>query len=192
VGYSSRVGVREGTTQGWGMAQFVNPYAFVRHVPELARKSPAGHAQMADGQLSGVLKVTLTARTPLLIGGYGKPGQEGCEIPRRKDGTAMVPGSGVMGAVRSLHEALTGSCLRVLNTDFVPVHRHPASTSVTTDVDLRLAVVTKVDAEGRAALVALCEEWIFFREGTIACPGQVTACSITVRAGRGRRCQEQP
>jgi MinD-like ATPase involved in chromosome partitioning or flagellar assembly len=155
------VGVGVGTDPGVGMAQFVNPYTFVQHVPEPERKPPVGHAFLGDGQLSGVLKVTLTARTPLLIGGYGRPDQEGCDIPRRKDGIAMVPGSGVLGAVRSLHEALAGGCLRVLNTDFVPVHRHPASTSVTTDVDLRLAVVTKVDGDGRAVRVALCEEWIW-------------------------------
>jgi hypothetical protein len=152
------------------MAQFVNPYTFVRHVPEPAREAPAGHAVMAEGQLSGALKITLTARTPLLIGGYGKPDEDGCEIPRRKDGTAMVPGSGLMGSVRSLHEALTGSCLRVLDTGFVPVHRHPASTSVTTEVDLHLAVVTKADAKGRAVRVALCEEWIWIPAGLL--PGK--------------------
>ncbi len=46
----------------------------------------------------------------------------------------MIPGSGFLGAVRSVHEALAGGCLRVLNTDWVAVHRHPASPSVAKDL----------------------------------------------------------
>jgi hypothetical protein len=112
---------------------------------------------MAAGRLSGSLKVTLTARTPLLIGGYGTP--EVPDVPRRADGspgTPMVPGSGLMGAVRSLHEALAGGCMRVLDSDWVPAHRHPASSAET--ADLRLAVVTEVGADGRALKVGLCAE----------------------------------
>jgi hypothetical protein len=114
---------------------------------------------MRPGQLSGVLKITLTARTPLLIGGFSGKGVEQRDVPRRADGKAMVPGSGLMGAVRSLHEALAGGCLRILNGDWVPAHRHPATTSETRD--LRLAVVTAVDADGRATRVALCDDWIW-------------------------------
>ena len=144
------------------MARFVNPYTFVPQVPVPQREPPAGHAMMGDGRLSGVLKVTLTARTPLLIGGSGRresDGEEYQDLPRRADGTVMVPGSGLMGAVRSGHEALAGGCLRVLDRDRVPVHRHPATTAETRD--LRLAVVTRVDADGRAEQVALCDEWVW-------------------------------
>jgi hypothetical protein len=117
---------------------------------------------MRPDQLSGVLKITLTARTPLLIGGFSSQGPDGGEqrdVPRRADGKAMVPGSGLKGAVRSLHEALAGGCLRILNGDWVPVHRHPATTAETRD--LGLAVVTAVDADGRATRVSLCDEWIW-------------------------------
>ena len=147
---------------GGGMAHFVNPYTFVPHVPEPQRGCPAGHDAMGAGQLSGVLKITLTARTPLLIGGFTRQGPDGTQerdVPRRADGTVMVPGSGLMGAVRSVHEALAGGCLRVLDSDRAPVHRHPANTSETRD--LRLAVVTHVDAAGRAVRVALCDEWMW-------------------------------
>lgn len=144
------------------MARFVNPYTFVPQVPVPQREAPAGHAMMGDDCLSGVLKITLTARTPLLIGGFGShesDGEEYQNLPRRADGTVIVPGSGLMGAVRSVHEALAGGCLRVLDRDRVPVHRHPANAAETRD--LRLAVVTRVDADGRAEQVALCDEWVW-------------------------------
>ena len=101
----------------WIVVRFVNPYTFVRQAPEPVRQAPAGHAVMGEGRFCGVIEVTLTAQTPLLIGGF--PGQESGEpdVPRRStvDRTAIVPGSGLMGAVRSMHEALAGGCLRVLD-----------------------------------------------------------------------------
>jgi hypothetical protein len=147
---------------GVAVARFVNPYTFVPQAPEPRRRPPAGHDMMRPDQLSGVLKITLTARTPLLIGGFNLQGPDGKnqrDVPRRADGKAMVPGSGLMGAVRSLHEALAGGCLRILNSDWVPVHRHPATTAETRD--LKLAVVTAVDADGRATRVTLCDDWIW-------------------------------
>ena len=144
------------------MTRFVNPYTFVPQVPAPQRGCPAGHDMMRSGHISGVLKITLTARTPLLIGGFSNReagGADEGELPRRADGTVMVPGSGLMGAVRSVHEALAGGCLRILDRDRIPVHRHPATTAETRN--LRLAVVTRVDAEGRATKVALCDEWVW-------------------------------
>lgn len=139
------------------MAQFVNPYTFVPLGASVERHAPSGHAQLARGNLSGFLAITLTARTPLLIGGYGS--KEKPELPRRaSDEKVIIPGSGLMGAVRSLHETFVGGCMRVLDTGFVPAHRHPASTSVTRD--LRLAVVSDVK-NGQATRVALCDDWIW-------------------------------
>lgn len=129
------------------------------------RKPPAGHAVMGAERFSGVLRVTVTAKTPLLIGGFTEKQGDGSEktvLPRRKkpDGTVMIPGSGLAGAVRSVHEALVGGCLRVLDLNRAPVHRHPANIRETEN--LSLAVVTKVDDEGRATEVALCERprWV--------------------------------
>lgn len=142
------------------MAIFVNPYTFVPHVVSPERHAPAGHAAMEADRFSGVLEVTLTARTPLLVGGFPAGGPAGSDVkglPRRKDGTVMIPGSGLMGAVRSLHEVLAGGCLRVVDPGWVPVHRHPATTAET--ADLRLAVVWEVD-EGQAKSVALCDDWM--------------------------------
>lgn len=144
------------------MARFVNPYTFVPHAAQPERMAPAGHSAMGEGRFSGVLEITLTARTPLLIGGFGRKEQDGSEtalLPHRQKpaGSVMIPGSGMMGAVRSVHEALAGGCLRVLDTERVPVHRHPANSNQTDY--LHLAVVTKVDGEGRPTETALCDGW---------------------------------
>ena len=142
------------------MTRFVNPYTFVPHARLPERGKPNGHAKMLQEHLSGVLNVTLTARTPLLIGGFSDNGKP--DVPRRSgDRRAIVPGSGLLGAVRSLHEALAGGCLRVLDTERVPVHRHPANISETRD--LRLAVVSDVDG-GRATEVRLCDNWVWIPE----------------------------
>ena len=155
----------------WGLrvAEFVNPYTFVPHVAVPERKAPAGHALMAEGRLSGVLKVTVTAKTPLLIGGFTRDKADGAKVgdlPRRKDpaGRVMIPGSGLMGSVRSVHEALAGGCMRILDLDWVPVHRHPANADETKN--LHLAVVTKVDG-GKATEVALCDRWHWVPAGLL-------------------------
>lgn len=140
------------------MATFVNPYTFVSNVASPTRHRPAGHAAMGEDRFSGTLEVTVTARTPLLIGGFSAEGAEVKGLPRRQDGTVMIPGSGLMGPVRSLHEALTGSCLRIVDTERVPVHRHPVNAELTRG--LVLAVVDEVDGEGRARSVRLCGDWV--------------------------------
>jgi CRISPR/Cas system CSM-associated protein Csm3 (group 7 of RAMP superfamily) len=139
------------------MVAFVNPYTFVPLDVSPERDRPAGHAVMGEDRFSGVLEVAVTAKTPLLIGGFPSGDAEVRVLPRRKDGTVIIPGSGLMGAVRSLHEALTGSCLRIVDLEWVPVHRHPPATSETGS--LRLAVVCDVDGEGRARSVRLCDDW---------------------------------
>lgn len=151
------------------MAEFVNPYTFVPHVAVPERKPPAGHALMAGGRFSGLLKVTVTAKTPLLIGGFTRDEADGSksgDLPRRRDpaGRVMIPGSGLMGAVRSVHEALTGGCMRVLDLNRVPVHRHPANMDETEN--LHLAVVTRVDS-GKATQIALCDRWHWVPAGLL-------------------------
>jgi CRISPR/Cas system CSM-associated protein Csm3 (group 7 of RAMP superfamily) len=144
------------------MAVFVNPYTFVPHVETPERRKPAGHAAMGEKRFSGILEVTVTAKTPLLIGGYtatrATDGVEVGVLPKRQSpkDKVMIPGSGLMGAVRSLHEALTGSCLRIVDTDWVPVHRHPVN--IEEAKGLELAVVDEVDSKGRATHVRLCDD----------------------------------
>ncbi len=145
------------------MPEFVNPYTFVPQVRQPDRRPPAFHLGVGGGRLSGSLSVVVTARTPLLIGGFaGGDGSGGQAdgLPRRGDGSVMIPGSGLHGAVRCLHEALAGGCLRVLDTSYVPVHRQGAQPGVTRD--LRLAVVAAVDDVGLPSRVVLCgrEVWV--------------------------------
>jgi hypothetical protein len=45
---------------------FVNPYTFVPLPPAIKRAKPPGHHRLAEQNFSGALKVSLTARTPLL------------------------------------------------------------------------------------------------------------------------------
>lgn len=142
------------------MTSFVNPYTFVPHTPAVARAEPAGHQKAGPGRYSGVLRIRLTARTPLVIGGF-KDEESGLQLlPRRStpDRTPMIPGSGLLGAVRSVHEALAGGCMRVLDTGWAPAHRHPATTAETGG--LRMAVVSEVDDKGRAVRVRVCDEWM--------------------------------
>jgi hypothetical protein len=57
----------------------------------------------------------------------------------------IIPGSSLHGALRSLHETLTGSCLRIFDPDFVSSYRDIARDTA----DLRLALIESVDGEGR-------------------------------------------
>ncbi|WP_280260082.1 RAMP superfamily CRISPR-associated protein [Nocardia abscessus] len=124
--------------------QFVNPYTFVPFSPAApVRRAPYGHSgRDAANLLSGRLLVTIEARTPLLIRGFGT--DHAPQTPSRPDGAggreSIIAGSSLHGAVRSLHEALTGSCLRVFDSDFVPQYRQ--TVDATQVEQLRLAVVT--------------------------------------------------
>jgi len=114
--------------------RFVNPYTFMPPPAAFAeRRKPVGHQVLADGRVSGSFDVTWALETPLLCGVRhrnehinGKD-QAVATFARNRDGL-VVPGSSLKGAVRSLHETLTGSCMRLVDTDFVPVHREHAST----------------------------------------------------------------
>ncbi|HSV64356.1 MAG TPA: TIGR03986 family CRISPR-associated RAMP protein [Mycobacteriales bacterium] len=145
------------------MVDFINPYAFVPFADTPVRDEPNGHSALCADNLSGVLTVTLRARTPLLLGGYG---ESGTQIPRRADGSMMIPGSGLLGAVRSVHEAMAGGCLRVIDQHFTPVHRDPANSEVTKD--LRLAMVLQVDADGRPETVSLCADVVWIEKDLLA------------------------
>ncbi|AXH95964.1 RAMP superfamily CRISPR-associated protein [Ornithinimicrobium avium] len=103
------------------MTRFVNPYNFVPLAGDVdsRRERPRGHRH-AKGALSGWLDVTMEATTPIstqTVAGTARPE----EMPIR--------GSSLRGALRSMHEALTGSCLRVFDTEFVPVYREHMSTA---------------------------------------------------------------
>lgn len=136
---------------------FINPYTFVplpRGGPQ--RDVPHGH----EGQpelLSGKLPVRITTKTPLLVRGFGerddkdKPANT---LPRRPDGKPFIPGSSCKGAIRSLHETLTGSCLRVFDSDFVPSYRD----SAVLRANRVLAVVTQRATADEPPKLKLCKK----------------------------------
>lgn len=127
------------------MAEFINPYTFVPLPTAIGRARRNGHHCAVDGNVSGQMSVTWTAKTPLLLP-QAHPAVHG--------GRVIVPGSSVKGAVRSLHETLMGGCLRVVDEEFVPVYRQPA---IARDETWDLAVVTKATRQGRVTHVRLAE-----------------------------------
>lgn len=135
----------------------VNPYAFVP-LGDVApsRGEPTWHDRLRHDCLSGSFLVDICVRTPMLIG----EAIEGETPPRRFGETGpaatIVPGSMLAGSIRSVHEALTNSCLRVLDLDYAPVHRQFMSSDLTKG--LRMALVTGTDDEGLPTRVQLLDK----------------------------------
>lgn len=108
---------------------FVNPYTFVPLPQAVHRHAPHGHdvAALPDGTplLSGTIDVRWTLHTPLLL-----PTRAREEVWLRSAGSQgddlAIPGSAMKGVLRSVHEALFGGCVRVVDDGFVPVYREPA------------------------------------------------------------------
>jgi CRISPR-associated protein (TIGR03986 family) len=127
---------------------FVNPYNFVP-LPEVGplRLAPEGHLRLAEGNLSGRIEVTFEAVTPLALPGNA---YQGVTSPYVVNNERILPGSSLGGAVRAFHESLTGSCLRIVDPGFRPVHRETARAR---DARWRLAVVES----GDGVEVRLCE-----------------------------------
>lgn len=146
--------------------RFINPYTFVplplaASDEEMCRRAaPPGHALLAPDRLLGAIRVRWTVRSPLLIRDGDKgTARESSRVPRRPASTAgqvetpFVPGSSIKGAVRSLHETLTGGCLRVFEGEFIPAYRMPASSLP----GWTLAIIES-DREGTPERVQLCDQ----------------------------------
>lgn len=108
---------------------FVNPYTFASLPESVRRREPPGHdgrpftptgAGLPEARYSGSLLVRWTLLTPLVL-----PPEQRTPSPAQR--RVEFPGSSVKGAVRSLHETLFGGCLRVVDADFVPSYRAPAT-----------------------------------------------------------------
>lgn len=113
-------------------SHFINPYTFVP-LPAggPARDEPPGHDRCDATRPMVRIRLTWEARTPLATGAPY----------RHLEGRWGLAGSAVKGAVRSLHEALTGSCLRIVDLEAAVSHREPMSAGRD---DRRLARVDKV------------------------------------------------
>lgn len=113
---------------------FINPYTFVPLPDQIDRSEPSGHDALKPGAVSGWFTWQLTFKTPLVY-----PVED---LPTTKDDSIIYPGSALRGALRNLHESLTGSCLRILDDEYLPVHREPMSAGTR---KLCLAIVEDVD-----------------------------------------------
>jgi CRISPR-associated protein (TIGR03986 family) len=137
------------------VAEFINPYTFLPLPAAIGRAQPAGHDRAGDGQVSGCMTVEWTLRTPLLLP-QAQPSIHASDL--------VIPGSSVKGAMRSLHEALMGGCLRVMDVEFVPVYREPA---VAKAQDWHLAIVTDATRQGRATNVRVTDETVWVPVGVL-------------------------
>jgi CRISPR-associated protein (TIGR03986 family) len=76
--------------------------------------------------LSGKLICTLTTETPLMIGGKRDKEKSPCNIDFfERNGTPVIPGSSLRGALRSVFETLTNSCYSVFSEDTARLHFRP-------------------------------------------------------------------
>jgi len=123
---------RAATAEHDGQQSFINPYTYAPLPETVVRFRPRGHASLGVDGLSGWFDWQLTLATPMLM-----PVEQ-----KVTNGTLELPGSGLRGALRNLHENLAGGCLRILDADLAPVHRDPMAMN---RQGYRLAVVEQVD-----------------------------------------------
>ena len=151
--------------------RFINPYTFVPFPETLERGEPAWHHMLADDNLSGTIAVTWKFTSPF-------------QAPAGASATTVLrlPGSSVKGAVRSVHEALAGGCLRVFDDDFIPSYRDAPSVR---SADWTMAQVTAATNDGQALKVRLCEDVVWVRAAQLrgACGDSLgTGSRVTLHA----------
>ena len=110
--------------------RFINPYNFVRLNTTVDRKA------QEKGELTGVIHCRLQTKTPLAIPDEERKTMEMTNDTRtpskkhkkypffRVGNTAIIPGSEIRGVIRSAYEAVTNSCMSVINTNILTA-RHP-------------------------------------------------------------------
>lgn len=96
------------------------PYGFVRVDPLNTedRRHPAGHHKYKDGTVSGTLLCEIEVLTPVHVASGTLEMQNNRQYPLykahvRSAGRPVIPGSSLKGAVRSVVEAISTSCLRI-------------------------------------------------------------------------------
>jgi hypothetical protein len=144
--------------------RFINPYTFVPFPATVERGAPGGHQRLGPGRLSGVFTVTWTFTTAF-------------QAPDGASSTSVLrlPGTSVKGAVRAVHETLTGGCLRIFDADFIPSYRDHAQVK---GPDWQLAVVAKATADGQPLSVTLCDEVVWADAGQLR-----QACGTSLATG---------
>ncbi|VEJ57494.1 TIGR03986 family type III CRISPR-associated RAMP protein [Arachnia propionica] len=138
---------------------FINPYTFVPLPDTVKRDKPHGHARAVEGGLTGYLDVEFAFRSPLMMPVDWNIPEETTVTGTRIEERVTVPGSSVRGAVRSLFEVISSSCLSILDPDYRPAHR----ASLEMRPDKRLAVVDEVDSDGRVISVLPTNRVVWIR-----------------------------
>lgn len=138
---------------------FINPYTFVPLPERVKRDKPHGHARAVEDGLSGYLDVEFAFRSPLMMPVDWNVPEKTTATGTRIERRVMVPGSSVRGAVRSLFEVISSSCLSILDPDYRPAHR----ASLEMRPDKRLAVVDEVDSDGKVISVLPTSRVVWIR-----------------------------
>lgn len=94
------------------------PFGFVPLPPHVSRQKPAGHDRLVTALWSGSITGELVAQTPIHVGSGGIELTDDSGIPLvkahfRTARKVAIPGSSLKGAIRSIVEAITYSCVRV-------------------------------------------------------------------------------
>lgn len=94
------------------------PYDFVPLPDRVIRQEPVGHHRFKPGLLSGTITGELVALTPVHVASGNIEMTRDDRVPLvkahfRTQGKIAIPGSSLKGAVRSIVEAITPSCIRV-------------------------------------------------------------------------------
>ena len=140
---------------------FVNPYTFASLPDTVPRREPPGHdggrftpagSSTPETRYSGAVTVRWTLLTPLVLPPEARTPPHGQRL-------VELPGASVKGAVRSLHETLFRGCLRVVDADFVPSYRAPATSK---GAEWTLAQVVAATTGGVPTRVRLTEniDWV--------------------------------
>ena len=138
---------------------FINPYTFVPLPDKVKRGKPRGHAKAVEGGLTGYLDVEFAFRSPLMMPVDWNIPEETTATGTRIEERVTVPGSSVRGAVRSLFEVISSSCLSILDPDYRPAHR----ASLEMRSDKQLAVVDEVDSDGKVISVLPTSQVVWIR-----------------------------
>ncbi len=156
---SSELIRQKNALHGSGTA-FINPYTFVPLPDHVDRAAPNSHH--GDPRLLiGWVDLTYELLTDLVLPCDWQPDES-------QPQPITLPGSGIRGAVRALHEVIAGGCMRVVNLDYLPVHRE-----TTADANPRrqvLATVTKVDDNHQLTEIQLTDEPIWVPFTSLTCP----------------------
>lgn len=138
---------------------FINPYTFVPLPEKVKRNKPHGHARAVEGGLTGYLDVEFAFRSPLMMPVDWNIAEETTATGTRIEECVTVPGSSVRGAVRSLFEVISSSCLSILDPDYLPVHREHLGMHL----EKKLAVVDEVDSDGKVISVLPTSRVVWIR-----------------------------